>query len=265
MQITILGCGAAVGVPVNALGWGKCFPENPKNHRLRSSVFIEIDGTHILIDSGPDFRQQVLTHHIQRIDAVLYTHAHADHINGINDLAYFSSLQKGLIPIYSDAKTLNALKKSFSYAFHLKKGGHPLHKPFLTPIIIQKAFYIHEIKIIPFVQDHGPITSLGFRIGDFAYSTDVVGLDDAAFSTLEGVNTWVVDCLRETPNPSHAHLPLTLSWIERVRPRKAYLTHMNFETDYEEILKKLPLHVEPAYDGLKLFLPNDVTKKQKDT
>ncbi|HQS83440.1 MAG: hypothetical protein B7Y25_00770 [Alphaproteobacteria bacterium 16-39-46] len=254
MRVTILGCGAAQGVPVWGLewgkGWGACDPQNPKNRRTRASIYIENKEVSLLVDTSPDLKDQGFINKIAHIDAVLFTHAHADHCHGINDLQFLARTWDRLIPVYGSQKTINALKNRFNYAFQTPDSAAPHHGSFLAPHIITEAFQVKNVTVIPFEQDHGFEISLGFRVQNFAYSTDVVQLNDQAFEALKGIDTWVVDCLRYEPNLTHAHLSLALSWIERVQPRRAILTHLNFEMDYEELSKKLPAHVEVAYDGM---------------
>lgn len=254
VRVVILGCGAAQGVPAWGLplgqGWGVCDPKNPKNRRTRASIFIKTQGVSLLVDTSPDLRQQGLENNIQDLDAVLYTHTHADHCHGINDLQFFSRVLGKQIPVYGSEKSLQDLRVRFEYAFTEFPNSLPHHSPFLIPHCIEDVFHVKGLKIRSFEQRHGMSTSLGFRIGDFAYSTDVDHLDDKAFQALEGVGTWVVDSLRERPSASHAHLALVLAWIEKVQPKRAVLTHLNFEADYEELRKKLPPSVEIAYDGM---------------
>ncbi|MBS0185744.1 MAG: MBL fold metallo-hydrolase [Proteobacteria bacterium] len=256
MRVTILGCGAAQGMPVWGLewgkGWGACDPLNSKNRRTRASIFIESDGTSLLVDTSPDLKDQGFNNNITNIDAVLFTHAHADHCHGINDLQFLARAWERLIPVYASHKTIEVLKDRFNYAFQTPQSAAPHHGAFLIPHQITESFKVKNVTVIPFEQDHGFEISLGFRVKDFAYSTDVVQLNDKAFEVLKDVDTWVVDCLRYESNLTHAHLPLVLEWIERVGPRRAILTHLNFEMDYEELSKKLPSHVEVAYDGMVL-------------
>ena len=256
MRVVILGCGAAQGVPVWGLqwgeGWGACDPHNPKNRRTRASIFISQDNTSLLVDTSPDLKDQGFSNKITDIDGVLYTHAHADHCHGINDLQFLARTWERLISVYGTERTLKVLSERFNYAFETSSHAAPHHGAFLSPHHIKGPFQVKNLKVIPFEQDHGVEMSLGFRVDNFAYSTDVVQLNEAAFESLKGVDTWVVDCLRYEPNLTHAHLPLTLSWIERVRPRRAILTHLNFEMDYEALSKKLPPSVEVAYDGMVL-------------
>ncbi len=250
MRITILGCGASEGVPILTGKWGECDPENPKNIRTRASIVVEKEGTTLLVDTSPDLRTQWLGSNLQTLDAVLYTHDHADHTHGINDLRPFSYQNQMPIPIYSNAETLHSIKKRFYYAFPTEGPVPDIYRPFLSSNVIEGPLQLGNISITPFAQGHGYSTSLGYRFETMAYSTDVVDLDEAAFKALEGIDVWVVDCISRDPRPSHSHLAKTLEWIERVRPRQAYLTHMSLLLDYDTLVKELPRGVEPAYDGL---------------
>lgn len=254
MKVTILGCGAAHGIPAIGYGWGICDPTNLKNRRNRASVFIEVDGLNILIDATPDIRFQFLENKITHLDAVLFTHTHADHCHGINDLKFLSLFMKRPIPIYGSEETLKDLFKRFFYVFFKEPNSAEHHTPFLTPYIIKDSFLIKNTKIICFDQDHGASNTLGFRIHNFAYSTDVVSLDEKAFNALKGIEVWVVDCLRYEPAKTHAHLDLTLKWIKKIKPKRAILTHMNHEIDYEILRTQLPQDIEPAYDGMVIDL-----------
>ncbi len=250
MRVTILGCGASGGVPLITGEWGVCDQTNPKNRRLRASIAIEKDNTTLVVDTSPDLREQCLAAGIQKIDAVLYTHSHADHTHGLDDLRPFLHTTKRPLPIYTNEETISFLKERFWYAFPVDDIQPDIYSAFLTPHAIEGPFQVGEVNIQPFVQGHGYSTSLGFRFGKVAYSTDVVELGEEAFRTLEGVDVWIVDCITMEPRPTHAHLAKTLEWIERVRPRQAYLTHMSHLLDYDTLLKDLPKGVEPAYDGL---------------
>lgn len=254
MKITILGCGNSLGVPVIGCDCAVCTSNNPKNKRLRVSVFIEINGINLLIDTSPDFRQQMLLNNIRKIDAVLYTHDHADHAHGLDDLRQFNALQGDAIAIYSNDEIIASLQKRFAYAFLPKPASDSLFRPSLVPHIFPDAdiheFKIGKVSVIAFKQQHGKTHTLGYRIGDFAYSTDVNILSDAAFEALRGVKFWVVDCLRYTASYSHSHLENTLEWIERVKPKQAILTHMAHEFDYEILQSELPSGVFAGYDGM---------------
>lgn len=254
MKVTILGCGHSLGVPVIGCGCAVCTSDNPKNKRLRVSVLVQVDGKNIVIDTSPDFRQQILSTNINRLDAVLYTHDHADHTHGIDDLRSFNILQNDVIPVYSNAEIIESLKKRFSYVFLPKPTENATFRPSLSANILPDMpiyeFMLGETKIIAFEQQHGKSITLGYRIGDFAYSTDVNALSDSAFEALSGVKCWIVDCLRYTPSYSHSHLSQTLEWISRVNPNQAILTHMAHEFDYDKLLSELPAGVLPAYDGM---------------
>jgi len=250
MKVRILGCGTAGGVPVVGNEWGLCDPKNPKNQRLRSSVLLQTPAATVLIDSSPDVRQQLLAAEVAWVDGVFYTHIHADHVHGINDVMFLTRYHKRSIDVYGDAKTLTDIQKSFSYLFHNANPKAELYNFFVTPHVISGDFMYKDLKVTPFEQNHGFTTSLGFRIGDFAYSTDVKALDEAAFQALKGVRVWVVDCMGMMPHETHSHLEQTLGWIRRVKPEKAYLTHMGLALDYDALSALLPAGVEPCYDGL---------------
>ncbi len=250
MKITVLGCGGSHGVPLVGNRWGACDPDNPRNRRRRPSVFVESDGVNILIDTGPDLRAQLLDAEIDRIDAVLYTHAHADHTHGIDDIRSIARTGNRRIPAYAEPDVMKSVQDKFSYIFNGSDVLDSLYPATLEAHTFDGPFEVEGCRVVPFDQDHGICRSTGFRIGPFAYSTDVVDLDESAFEVLDGVEIWIVDCLRERPHPTHAHLEKTLSWIERVGPRRAIMTHMNHQTDYETFAAKLPDGVEPGFDGM---------------
>jgi len=253
MRVRILGCGGSGGVPLIGNDWGACDPANPKNRRQRASILVEEQGTTLLVDASPDLRAQLLAADIGRLDGVLFTHAHADHVHGIDDLRPINRRMRAWIPIYADSETLTAIETRFGYVFEKTPEEYGFFKPCLTPNLIKGPFKLGNIDVLPFEQDHGfGRSSLGFRFGPIAYSTDVTELSETAFEALRGVRLWIVDCLRDQAHPTHAHLARTLSWIERVQPERAVLTHMNQEMDYEALAKRLPDGVEPAYDGLRL-------------
>jgi phosphoribosyl 1,2-cyclic phosphate phosphodiesterase len=257
VKITVLGCGGSSGVPLTGNQWGACDPREPRNRRRRSSILVEQGGTTILIDASPDLREQLLDAKVSHLDALVLTHGHADHTHGLDDLREINRLMDRAIPAYGDQATLDGLRRRFGYAFKPHAPGTLFARPVLEAIAVAGPFRIADVALTPFVQDHGYSRSTGYRIADFAYSTDVVALDETAFTVLAGIDTWVVDCVRIGPaHPVHAHLPLTLSWIERVRPRRAYLTHMNHTMDYAAVSRMLPAGVEPAYDGLEIYLPD---------
>jgi phosphoribosyl 1,2-cyclic phosphate phosphodiesterase len=252
MKVRILGCGASGGVPRLGGVWGACDPADKRNRRRRASILIEDGTTALLIDTSPDMREQLLDAGTRRLDAVLFTHAHADHLHGIDDLRSVNRMMRAPLPVYADAQTLATIAERFDYVFRPLAEGASFYKPTLIPHTIDGEFTVAGIKVVPFVQDHGFSTTLGFRIGAMAYSTDAVDLDETAFAALAGIDLWIVDCLRYEPHPTHSDLAKTLSWIERVKPRRAVLTHMDVQLDYATLSRELPPGVEPAYDGLTL-------------
>jgi phosphoribosyl 1,2-cyclic phosphate phosphodiesterase len=254
MKVTVLGCGGSGGVPLagrEAGGhWGNCDPSNPRNRRRRVSILVERAGTSLLVDTSPDLRLQMLDAGIERLDAVLYTHAHADHCHGIDDLRWIVYAQGAPIDAYMDRQTRDALTRRFAYAFTSSADPKSLYRALLADRSIAGPFTVGEIDVVPFVQGHGRETSLGYRFGPVAYSTDVAELGETAFDVLAGIEVWIVDCLREAPHPTHAHFAKTLEWIDRVRPRRAILTHMNHTVDYDALAARCPSGVEPGYDGM---------------
>ncbi|GHF28130.1 phosphoribosyl 1,2-cyclic phosphodiesterase [Kordiimonas sediminis] len=250
MKLTILGCGTSGGVPKIPEYWGACDPAEPKNRRQRASVFVEEGDTHILIDTSPDLRSQILTNKINKIDAVFYTHEHADHTHGIDELRGFHQATGAKIPMFADAETMALLKSKFDYIFKGVRGYPSVG----TGTAINGPKQVGQIKMIPFEQGHGSGISLGYRFGDMAYSTDLNRMPETAFEALQGVKIWVVDALRYDPHPTHSHLAQTLEWIEQVKPDLAVLTHMTWDMDYQTLKRKLPSGVVPAYDGMVLEL-----------
>lgn len=251
MKVTVLGCGSSMGVPLIGGDWGDCDPAEPRNRRLRVSLLVEEGPTRLLVDTSPDLRQQLIGAGINRVSAILYTHAHADHLHGIDDIRGLNMGMGAPIDAYADAVTLATIQERFGYVFQPLKGDY-YYKPTLIPRTIDGPFEIGGIQIRPFAQDHGFSKSLGFRFGRVAYSTDVVNLDEAAFETLDGVDLWIVDAFRIEPHVTHTHLARTLEWIERVKPKRAVLTHMSQWLDYNRVKAMVPAHVEPAYDGMVL-------------
>ncbi|MDX2073510.1 MAG: MBL fold metallo-hydrolase [Alphaproteobacteria bacterium] len=257
LRVTMLGCGSSAGVPFIGCDCPVCTSKDPKNNRTRVSLWIEINGKNLLIDSSPDLRQQALREGMTNLDAVLYTHDHADHTHGLDDLRSFNYLSGGPLPIYGDAKTLEMLQKRFSYAFQAKP-ENLWYRPCLMPhTVVDKdvgSFPLFDTEIGFFRLGHGKSKTYGYRIGNFAYSTDCDAIDDASFDALSGLDVWIVDCLRPEPSYSHAHLELTLSWIARAKPKRAILTHMSHDFDYDTLKASLPAGVEPGYDGLTINL-----------
>ena len=249
MRVTVLGCGTSGGVPMlGPKGWGDCDPNEPKNRRRRVSILVQQGDTTILVDTSPDLREQLLDAHTYRLDGVLFTHGHADHTHGIDDLRSVNYYLEDALNIYAAPHTLAELKHRFAYTFLPRAQAG--YRPNLHGNVIDGPFTIGDLTIQPFEQIHGNQMTLGFRFGSVAYSTDVNELPEAAFAALDGVKIWIVDCLGERPHPTHSHLSRTLQWIERVKPDRAILTHMNQYLDYRTLSAKLPEGVEPGYDGL---------------
>lgn len=255
MKVTVLGCGTSSGVPQLGCRCEICLSSDVRNKRRRCSIYIEWQGLRILIDSSPDLRMQCIDAGIGEIDALIYTHAHADHLHGLDDLRAINNLMMRPIETYAHSTVFERIRSRFPYAFEGGRNEFGYWRPELTPHEIDGPFMIEGREVQAFPQQHGKRISWGFRFGPFAYSTDASMLDENAFAVLDGIEVWIVDALRDKPHPSHAHVDRTLSWIRRVCPRRSYLTHMNHEVDYQEWLMHLPHGVEPAYDGQIIELP----------
>jgi phosphoribosyl 1,2-cyclic phosphate phosphodiesterase len=257
MRVTVLGCGGAGGVPLVGSDWGACDPYQPRNRRRRPSILVETEQSRILVDTSPDLREQLLDAGVSSVDAILYTHQHADHVHGIDDVRPLNRINRRIIDTFGAAGCLAAIGKRFDYVFTpppVEGGRQVFFKPCLhaREIVAGEAFEVAGMEALPILQDHGFMTSLGFRFGNFAYSTDVVNLDEKAFAALKGVQVWLVGCLGLEPHPTHAHLEKVLGWIDRVKPARAVLTHMTVPLDYARLKAILPKEIEPAYDGMVL-------------
>jgi phosphoribosyl 1,2-cyclic phosphate phosphodiesterase len=259
IKVTILGCGGAGGVPTLSSGFGRCNPENPKNIRRRASILVSDGHTTVLVDAGPDVRAQLIDADCRHLDAVLFTHGHADHTHGIDDLREVNRAMRAPIDIYADAETLQMLETRFGYAFEGLKPGEQYFKPWLIPHdvgeIMNDVFMLKTIHVRAFRQDHGFSSTLGFRIGDVVYSTDVVNLPDAAKDIIRGAQLWIVDAFTDVPHATHAHLEKTLGWIDELKPKRAVITHMGPNLDYDEVNFKCPVGVTAAFDGLTIEVP----------
>jgi phosphoribosyl 1,2-cyclic phosphate phosphodiesterase len=262
LRVTILGCGSSGGVPRIGSMWGKCDPTNPKNRRRRCSILVEQKSkqgtTSVLVDTSPDLREQLLSVRADALDGVLFTHDHADHTHGIDDLRMVAYAMKKRIDCYMDAPTRQSIVSRFAYCFSTPEGSS------YPPILVAKSLTAGQpvaiegagaaIEALPVLQAHGDIPTLGFRFGGFAYSPDVSDMPPESIPALEGLDLWIVDALRYTPHPSHFSLKQALEWIERLGPKRAILTHMTADLDYDTLKRELPSHVEPAYDGMVIEL-----------
>jgi phosphoribosyl 1,2-cyclic phosphate phosphodiesterase len=260
LKFTILGCGSSGGVPRPALGWGDCDPKNPKNRRRRTSLLVERgEGaavTRVLVDTPPDLREQLLETGADWLDGVLYTHDHADHTHGIDDLRGFFIKRRRRVDVYLDERTANVVRRRFDYCFQSPPGSE--YPPIVTEhrLTPGNAVTIQgeggAITALPILQEHGDIPSLGFRFGNLAYCCDLSGIPPESISALADLDVWILDALRYRPHPSHLSLDEALGWIERLKPRRAVLTNLHSDLDYEVLRGKLPVHVVPAFDGMTL-------------
>lgn len=259
---TILGCGSSGGVPRIGNDWGVCDPQDPRNRRRRCSLLIEgwSEGveqpTRILIDTGCDLREQLLDARVDRVDAVFYTHEHADHTHGIDDLRVLALHNRKRVDVYFSAETSERLHEAFGYCFVSPPGSD--YPPILNSHIISAGDVLTvdgpggAIDITAFVQEHGNISSLGFRVADFAYCCDLSGFPEQSLAAISGLSIWIIDALRPTPHPSHLSLPETLQWIERMAPQQAVLTNMHIDLDYRITERETPANVTPAFDGMQI-------------
>ncbi|MCU0902683.1 MAG: MBL fold metallo-hydrolase [Tabrizicola sp.] len=262
LTFTILGCGSSGGVPRLGGIWGDCDPANPKNRRRRCSMLVARETaegiTRVLIDTSPDMRDQLLDAGVGALDGVVYTHSHADHMHGIDDLRQVVFNQRQRLPVWADGPTQEALLSRFGYAF-VQPEGSP-YPPILDlhtidgPVTVPGAG--GPVTFTPFRADHGSMDALGFRIGPLAYLPDAVDIPAESWPILEGLDCWIVDALRRKPHPTHAHLDMTLGWIARAKPARAVITNMHIDLDYETLKAELPPHITPAFDGMTITYDN---------
>ena len=258
LRVTILGCGSSGGVPRIGSMWGKCDPANAKNRRRRCSILVEQAGkkgrTNVLVDTSPDLREQLLSVRCEHLDGVLYTHDHADHTHGIDDLRMVTYAMKKRIDCYFDAPTRESLTGRFAYCFEAKSDAS--YPPILTAKDLQPGGTVSiegaggEITATVIPQVHGDIASLGFRFGPIAYSPDVSDMPESSAKLIRGADVWIVDALRYTSHPSHFSLKQALAWIDKLKVKRAILTHMTADLDYAALKRELPPHIEPAFDGM---------------
>ena len=262
LHFTILGCGSSAGVPRPALGWGHCDPNNSKNRRRRTSLLVErrtAEGfTRVLVDTSPDLREQLLDAEVDWLDGVFYTHEHADHTHGIDDLRSLFIKRRQRVDVYLDESTAAMMRSRFAYCFQSPPGsGYP---PIVTERRLTAAVPVTvtgkggPITVRPFLQEHGDISSLGFRFAGLAYSCDLSGIPTSSLEALSDLDVWIVDALRYAPHPSHFSVDDALRWIERIKPKRAVLTNLHADLDYDVLQSKLPAHVTPAFDGMRLTI-----------
>ncbi len=259
---TVMGCGSSGGVPRIGGHWGVCDPANPKNRRRRCSLLIEgfssgsDQPTRIIVDTGCDLREQLLDANVDRVEAVLYTHEHADHTHGIDDLRVLALNNRKRVDVYFSQEAANRIVPSFAYCFTAPPGsGYP---PILNQHLIEAGEELvvdgpgGSIAVLPFEQDHGDIFSLGFRVGGFAYSCDLSGIPDKSVPAVSDLDVWILDALRPAPHPSHLSLSQALELVEQRAPKQAVLTNLHIDLDYEATERDTPANVTPAYDGMKI-------------
>ncbi|OKL43410.1 MBL fold metallo-hydrolase [Pseudovibrio exalbescens] len=261
LKFTILGCGSSTGVPRIGGDWGACDPSEPRNRRRRCSLLVERISAHgrttLVIDTGADLREQMISADVKALDAVLYTHAHADHIHGIDDLRFFALMQRARVPVYMDEPTSKRVRTAFEYCFTTPPGSgyppildeHPLEDA--VPVTIEGRG--GPITALPFRVQHGDITALGFRFADVAYSPDLNDIPETAYPALENLNIWIVDALRHKPHQSHFCVADALKWSAHFKPKHTVLTNLHCDLDYASLMHEVPEDVVPAYDGMTLY------------
>lgn len=250
MKVTILGCATSTGVPIVSCICPVCTSKNPKNSRTRCSVLVEAKGKNILIDTSTDLRFQALRHGITRLDAVLYTHSHADHTHGIDELRIYNFINKTAIPCFGNMQTIKNIKKNFKYIFDMVKsaGG----KPKLTLATVADEFDFDGIKITPVEVYHADWTIFGYRIGGMAYLTDCSGIPDWSWEKLKDLDLLIISALRYRPHPAHLNVEQAVETARRIKPKLTVFTHMGHELDYDTLLRELPDSIVPAYDGMEI-------------
>ena len=256
MKITVLGCGASLGTPAAGGFWGKCDPEEPKNHRTRASLLVQSENTNIVIDATYDLRQHLNKYKLQKVDGVLISHAHNDHVNGIDDFRVVAYHRNVLLDLYSNKETLDEIHRRWPFLFE------PLHEGIYTQFLTKREignyekFKIGDIDVESYEQDHTTCLSLGFRFGDFAYSVDVAEMNEKSLDTLKGIETWIVDAggYHRESVMTHANIKRVIEWTERLKPKMTYLTVLTTHMDYKTLCDELPPHIHPAWDGMEIEL-----------
>lgn len=256
MKITVLGCGASLGTPAAGGFWGKCDPKEPKNHRTRASLLVQSKETNILIDTTYDLRTQLNRLELKKLDGVLFSHAHNDHVNGIDDLRVIAYHANKLIDIYTNQETLDELERRWPFVFESQFEG--IYVPFLKKNVIGNydRFKVGDIEVESYEQDHKTCLSLGFRFDNFAYSVDVAQLSDKSLQALKGVETWIVDCAsyQKEQTLTHANIRRVMEWADVIKPKMTYLTVLTTHMDYKSLCDELPPHIRPSWDGMEIEL-----------
>jgi phosphoribosyl 1,2-cyclic phosphate phosphodiesterase len=252
MMITFLGTGTSAGIPVVGCKCSVCHSEDPRNNRTRASILISFNGKNLLVDTSTDFRAQALREDVSHLDAILYTHSHADHILGLDDIRPFNFWQKGPVPIYGRKETLSHIRRAFPYIFESTSALSVI--PHVEENEINGPFELFGIQITPVPVMHGPNEITGYRMGGFAYITDFKSIPEASISLLKDLDLLVLDALRRKPHPTHSHLENSLVVVEKLKPKRAFFTHMCHDLDHQGTETHLPSQVRLAYDGLKVLL-----------
>lgn len=259
MRVTILGCGGSSGTPSVDHGWGACDPANPRNRRSRPSILVENADSRVLVDTSPDLREHLLRTGVNQLDAVLFTHSHADHLHGIDDLRPVNRVLGLPLDAFANAETLEGINKRFGYVLEpWPAGSTAFYRPALVAHTVDHGsrFSVGAIPVVVFRQDHGYCDTLGFRFGPIAYSSDAVALPEDAFDLLAGIDTWIIGTLMDKPHPTHADVDKAIGWLKRVGARRGILTHLSSRLDYAALAARLPEGVEPAYDGMVIDVPS---------
>lgn len=259
LSITILGCGSSGGVPRVGSGWGACDPAEPRNRRRRCSILIRQEdssgaATQVLVDTSPDLRDQLLSADVRHLDGVVFTHEHADHTHGIDDLRPLVIHMRRCIDVHMDAVTSAMLRQRFAYCFATPVGSEYPPLAIEHRIVVGETFGIGgpggRVDLLPFRLEHGSIDALGLRIGDVAYTPDVSAIPEESLGCLSGLDVWIIDALRHAPHPTHFSLTEALDWIDRLKPRQAILTNLHNDLDFATLTRTLPPHIVPAHDGM---------------
>ena len=252
LEVIVLGCGSSAGTPVIGCHCPTCSSDDTRNQRTRASTLISANGVNFLIDTGPDLRQQALRENIERVDAVLYTHPHSDHLNGIDDLRAYCYQQRGVVPLFGNAFTLDSIQQRFPYAFF--PPSQYWDKPVLSANVVEQAFEFQGVKVTPIPVMHGTWPIYGYRIGNVAYITDVSAIPDSSRHLLQGLDLLLLDSLRRVPHPTHVSFEQAVVEAQRIGAQQTLLIHMTHELSYQDMAAALPDNIGPAYDGLSIVL-----------